>query len=299
MNKLEKIGNDHVSGAMDITIRCAEYLRERAQRFSGEEPDQFVLHLTTIGDQLKEAQPAMAPVHHAVQSILTPVKKSFKDGLDVQHLKEATDSAAQNFIDKMKLSLKHLAEFGFTLIESGQKIMTYSSSRAVSEILKKAKKEGKTFRVIVPESRPMLEGRILAQDLGSSGIQCTMIIDGAISIFLDAADIVLVGADRVSETYAVNKVGTFALARMAFDMHLPVYCACETSKFLHSDLLPFIQNEMPSEEVWEKSPENVIIKNLYFEKILLDSFTGFITERGILGAEKVRNLISNSPFSED
>ena len=292
MNALEKIRDDHVSGATEIAIRCAEYLREKVEEFSGEEPDQFVLYLEKIGAQLKEAQPAMAPVYNAVHSILTPIKQGLKSGFTLQHLKEIADNAAPNFINSLKFALNVLAEEGVTLIEDGQQILTYSSSRAVFATLKKAKEKGKRFRVVVPESRPMYEGRLLAQDLGSIGIQCIMIVDGAVSTFLDQVDIVLIGADRISEKSVVNKIGTYAIALMARDKKLPLFCACETSKFLRSDLLPFTQNEMPPEEVWERTAQNVKIRNFYFEEISLELFDGFITERGILKAQDVRNVIS-------
>jgi ribose 1,5-bisphosphate isomerase len=294
LDTLEKIRNDHVSGATEIAIRCAEYLREQTEHFSGEEPDQFVLHLNKIGTQLKEAQPAMASVYNAVSSILISTQNGLKNRLTLQQLQKIADNAALNFIDSLKCALKQLAEEGVVLIKNGQEILTYSSSRAVMAVLKKAKEQEKKFGVIVPESRPMYEGRILAQDLGSIGIHCIMIVDGAISTFVDHADIVLIGADRISEHSVVNKIGTYALALMARQKELPLYCACETSKFLRSDLLPFTQNEMDPEEVWEKTPENVAIKNLYFEEIPLNLFTGIITERGILADEEVRNLISKN-----
>ncbi|MFQ6093059.1 MAG: hypothetical protein ACE5OR_10325 [bacterium] len=143
-----------------------------------------------------------------------------------------------------------------------------------------------------PESRPMCEGRLLAQDLGSVDISRILIVDGAISTLIDQVDMVLVGADRVSEKWVINKIGTRGLAIMAKESVVPIYCVCETSKFLPSDLLPFTQKEKPGEEVWERITENVRVRNFYFEEIPLDSFTGFITDKRILEAEDVRRIVA-------
>lgn len=291
MNKLKKIRDDHVSGATEITIGCLEYLGEQAEKISTDDPNKFVLELYHIGADVKAVQPAMAPVSNAIHFVLIQVEKALKDGFTVRQLKEVTNNAARNFINNVKCALKSLAEEGVALIENGQIILTYSSSRAVAAILKLAAVEEKSFEVIVPESRPMCEGRMLAQDLGSASISCTVIVDGAASVFMKEAHLVLVGSDRVSEESVINKVGTRGLALMAKESNIPIYCACETTKFLRSDLLPFSQNEMPPGEIWAKPPENIRIRNLYFEEIPLDFFTGIITERGILDVDDTKKLI--------
>lgn len=292
MKKLEDIRNDHVSGASEIAIRCAEYLKSQASHITADKPNQFLSKLAQIGAQLKQAQPAMAPVYNAVHFVLSAVRERLGKGATTSQLRNAATEAAQNFTDRLKYSMKDLAAVGVSLIENQHKIMTYSSSRAVAALLKRAKTEGRSFTVVVPESRPMCEGRVLAQDLGSTGISCTVIVDGAISSFIDQVDVVLVGADRVSERCVVNKIGTRGLAIIAREFRVPIYCVCETSKFLTSDLLPFTQKENPAEQVWEKTTENVKVRNIYFEEVPSDSFTGFITEKGVLGPADVRRAVT-------
>jgi translation initiation factor 2B subunit (eIF-2B alpha/beta/delta family) len=292
MITLESIRNDHTSGATEIAIRCAEYLKEQALQVTGGNPDELISKMTHAGDRLKQFQPAMAPVFNSVNSILFPLRSLGETGATVEQLTDLVARAAQDFISKIKSSTDLLAKEGVALITNGQRILTYSSSTAVAAILKRAKTEGISFHVIVPESRPMYEGRHLTEDLNSVGISCTLIIDGAISTFIEQTDVVLVGADRITEKSVVNKIGSRGLALMASDLHIPLYCACETTKFLNSTFLPFVQNEMPAEEVWEKAPEHVQVRNIYFEEISLEFFSGIITERGILCGKEVNDLVT-------
>jgi len=294
MNRLEKIRGDHVSGATEIAIRCAEYLRDEAESIAIDRPETFFSRLTEVGTELKEAQPAMAPVHNAVHSVLTAVSRHLEKGGTSAQLRTTATQTAQNFINHIKCSLEDLSKEGFTIMQGKRSVMTYSSSRAVAALLKHVWMKGLRFAVVVPESRPMSEGRLLARDLGSVGVPCTIIVDGAVSAFLEEVDVVLVGADRVSEHWAINKIGTRGLAIMARAFRVPIYCACETSKFLCADRLPFTQKEMPTDEIWKTAYDNVTIRNLYFEKIPLDSFTGFITEKGIVGIEDVRRIVTEA-----
>ena len=292
MITLESIRNDHTSGATEIAIRCAEYLKEQASEASFINSTDFIQKMVLFGNHLREALPTMAPVHHTLYSIIAPLGELGEKGATVRQLTEFVVTTALDFIDKVKSSIDLLAKEGLVLINNEQRVLTYSSSKAVAAILQRAKAEGISFHVIVTESRPMYEGRRLAQDLSSAGIRSTLIIDGAVSTFLEQADMVLVGADRISEESVVNKIGTRGLAIMAHHLQIPVYCACETTKFLSSKFLPFDQNDMPPEEIWPDAPEFVQVRNMYFEEISLALFTGIITERGILREEEVVHLVT-------
>ena len=255
--------------------------------------EEFIAHMDQAGEHVLDIQPAMASVFNAVHVILNPLRSQADKATTVNALKTITIESADSLINKVKTSTEHLAKEGIKVIQNKRAILTYSFSAAVAALLKKAKTVGLSFRVIVAESRPMYEGRLLSENLASSGIPCTFIIDGAISTWIREADLVLVGADRVSEHSVVNKIGTRALALMARDLHLPIYCACETIKFLHSGFLPFQQRDMPAAEVWEDPPDMVSVRNIYFEEIPLEYFTGCITESGILSVQEIIQRITS------
>lgn len=65
---------------------------------------------------------------------------------------------------------------------------------------------GRTFRVVVCESRPLNEGATLANTLADAGVDVTLITDAQAGMFVGRADIVLVGADSLTQDAVVNKV---------------------------------------------------------------------------------------------
>jgi methylthioribose-1-phosphate isomerase len=71
---------------------------------------------------------------------------------------------------------------------------------------------GRAPRVIVPETRPLLQGsRLTAWELSRAGVECTVIADGAIASRFRRGDVAcaLVGADRIAANGDVaNKLGT-------------------------------------------------------------------------------------------
>jgi methylthioribose-1-phosphate isomerase len=92
---------------------------------------------------------------------------------------------------------------------------------------------GRAPRVIVPETRPLLQGsRLTAWELSRAGVECTVIADGAIASRLRRGDIAcaLVGADRIAANGDVaNKVGTYALALAAKAHGVPPYVLAPSS----------------------------------------------------------------------
>ena len=213
----------------------------------------------------------------------------------MEKLRRVARGEAEGFIARSRRALERIGEHGARLITPGSTVLTYSSSETARAILNRAKGEGKGFRVIVPESRPMCEGRELARELGHRGIPCTLIVDGAISAFIENVHLVLVGADRVSEDYLVNKVGTRGIAIIARQFGVPIYTACETSKFLPQQVISFAEEPKDPGEICPEPLENVQVVNLYFEPVELSLFTGIITEEGIWSPEQVQGVIRKRP----
>lgn len=106
--------------------------------------------------------------------------------------------------------------------------ITISYSKTVKETIQKLQK----LKVIISESRPLLEGQKLAEDLAECGIHVTLIIDAAIGSFIEKAEVAFTGADSILNDGAViNKVGTNLLALAAKDRGIPFYSICSTVKF--------------------------------------------------------------------
>ena len=92
---------------------------------------------------------------------------------------------------------------------------------------------GRSPHVVVPETRPLLQGsRLTAWELTQAGVECTLIGDGMIASRLRLGDVacVIVGADRIAANGDVaNKIGTYGLALAARAHGIPFYVAAPSS----------------------------------------------------------------------
>jgi translation initiation factor 2B subunit (eIF-2B alpha/beta/delta family) len=139
---------------------------------------------------------------------------------------------------------------------------------------------GKTheFTLICTESRPRYEGRSLADELVSYGIDVIIVVDSAIFSFIEKADAVIIGADAITPAGVVNKVGTHALAFFAKGKKVPVYVVSDTQKIFPR---VWIKEEGRGTEIWENSGD-ITVKNVYFDCTPLGLITGIITNEGML-----------------
>ncbi|HEY3384083.1 MAG TPA: hypothetical protein VGK32_20155 [Vicinamibacterales bacterium] len=140
------------------------------------------------------------------------------------------------------------------------------------------------------EGRPHLEGRRLAAALADAGIAVALRSDAALGalVFSRSVDAVIVGADAVTPSTLVNKIGTGPLAATALYAGTPLFVLASRDKFLdeRSAGLLRIEEHDPA-EIWRDGPGGVAIRNPYFERVSLDVVTATITDAGVLAGEMV------------
>ena len=277
---IEGIAADNTSGAAEILRRCAgvfSLLKQAPQNAISFDHAQEAIIKTTIA--LANAQPDMSSLLRLASEA---VKAARSKSTALEALASAVDAAIQ-FVESATVSAHAAAMYAVDLIGEGSTVLTHSRSSTVLEALIEARRAEKSFEVIVTESRPMFEGRKLAGELANSEIKVTVIADAAASLFLDRADIVVVGADKILPDYSINKIGTRMISLAARESGMPVYSICDTSKFIATDyLLDLKPGQADTNELWPDAPEGVAVVNRYFESTPLDYFTGIVTERGLL-----------------
>jgi S-methyl-5-thioribose-1-phosphate isomerase len=100
-------------------------------------------------------------------------------------------------------------------------------------VIRALHERGELDRVIVDETRPLLQGaRLTCWELGQLGIEHYLACDGAAPFLIarGMADAVVVGADRVAANGDVaNKIGTFSLALAARQAGIPFVVAVPES----------------------------------------------------------------------
>jgi methylthioribose-1-phosphate isomerase len=99
--------------------------------------------------------------------------------------------------------------------------------------LRAAWERGLVERVLVDETRPLLQGaRLTAWELEALGIPHAVIADSAAAAMMAAGEVdcVVTGADRIAANGdTANKIGTYGLAVLAHHHRIPLYVVAPTS----------------------------------------------------------------------
>ena len=222
-------------------------------------------------------------------------------GQDGRAVKEALLAEAKAIRDEDAAMCRAIGDAGRHLITEGCGVLTHcnAGSLATAEYgtalapLYRAHEAGRTFRVYVDETRPLLQGaRLTMWELGRAGIDATLICDNTAAVVMreGKVDLVLVGADRIAANGdTANKIGTYGLAVLAQHHGIPFCVAAPSSTFDLSidsgDEIPI--EERGAEEVTEgfgrrTAPEDAKVYSPAFDVTPAELIAGIITERGLI-----------------
>jgi methylthioribose-1-phosphate isomerase len=212
-----------------------------------------------------------------------------------------------------------IGRFGAELMPSDGRVMTQCNAGALATagigtalgVIRVAVETGHKLEVIVPETRPYLQGaRLTAWELHRDAIPLTLITDNMVGHFLKTGKIgaIVVGADRIAANGdAANKIGTYSMAVLAREHGVPFYVAAPLSTLDLSlpsgDQIPIEQR--PEREVThlagvQVAPDSVRAANPAFDVTPARLIAGIITERGVARPpfqESLRRLAAIEPQS--
>jgi translation initiation factor 2B subunit (eIF-2B alpha/beta/delta family) len=241
---------------------------------------------------LIRAQPDMAPLAHLADSALRAASRASR----ADEALALAEQAAREFIAGAIRATEQVAAHAADLIGDQTAVLTHSRSSTVLAAFGQAHRAGRRFRVLVTESRPLLEGRALAEALAGQSIQVTLIADAAAALMIGEVDCVFVGADRVTPEWVVNKIGTRMITLAAREGGVKRVALCDTSKFIAA-LPSASEADPPADELWPGAPPGVELVNRYFEPTPLDQFSGIVTEDGLLAPDQAGRRAARQPVS--
>ena len=281
------IMDDRVHGADWISTKALRAMREIADSAQAGTVDELLRVLREAAIRLAASRPSMAPVTNNLARLMYELPRGADD---LESLRRGVAIKVLELVGAQRRRKAEAVKNAAEILEEHEVIITLSDSSTVREVL--ASPQG--HKVIVAESRPLLEGRRMAADLAENGLEVTLIVDAAVASFADEADAALVGADGVLEDGSfVNKVGTRTLALAAADSGIPLYVVCDSFKFDVRGLLgePAVLVEREPEEV-ASGLAGVEVRNPYFEVTPGHLVTGFITEEGLVEPGGVRGRMA-------
>jgi len=206
-------------------------------------------------------------------------------------------------------SCHRIGDLGAPLVPQDATILTHCNAGALATagygtalgVIRSAHRQGKRIRVLADETRPLLQGaRLTAWELMRDGIPTTLIADSAAGWCMSRGmvDLVIVGADRIAANGdAANKIGTYTLAVLAAEHHIPFYIAAPLST---ADLSLATGDDIPIEERAAHevtsitgtriTPEGVEVFNPAFDVTPQALISAIITERGVCEPPLARSL---------
>ena len=288
----DKIRKLEVQGARNVAIAAIKVLEALAEETVAKTRKEFMEELMEARDILFASRATEPLMRNALRWIVSQVENSGKEEVDA--LAEFVASSSSNFLKNLEASEECIAEIGAKRIRDNMTVFTHCHSSTVTNILRKAKEDGKKFEVVCTETRPVFQGRITANELLSFSIKTTFIVDSAARSFIRNAEIVIVGADAItSEGNVINKIGTGTIALLAHEARKPFYVVAELLKFDPTTVCgdyAQIEERKPS-EVWEDAPEKLEIRNPAFDVTRRDFIHGVICEEGIIPPHAVSEVI--------
>lgn len=276
-HEIAEIRDDRVRGASELARRCLAVLARAARALPAEHAVELRERLLSLSAQLAEARPSMTPIGNLLRrwgDCLT-----IDAATDLAAARERAAEGAETLIVASRRAVADCAAHAARLLGSGRTVMTHSVSSTVLETCRLLKDRG--LRMIVTESRPLEEGRRLAERLSAWKVPTLYITDAQMGLSVAWADAVLVGADSVlADGSVVNKAGTYPLALAARDRGIPFYVCCERCKRRDADDPPPELEEMSPAELNAPNWPGVTVRNVYFDITPARLVTAWIDETG-------------------
>jgi translation initiation factor eIF-2B subunit delta len=246
-----------------------------------------------------------------------------QDTIDA-YIRERIDLAQQAIAQQPALQLSSPTTNGSNNLSSPppQVILTYGNSEAIAAIFLRMAKttDTATFRVIVVDSRPLLEGKQMLRKLRVAGIDCSYILLNALTyVMRDVTKVYLGASALMSDGGVLGRVGTACVALSAHMHNIPVLVCCESYKISNRVQLESITgnelgdpaqvaitstihvgsednanssttNKMNVLKDWLEI-DNLRLLNLLYDLTPSDFVSGIVTELGIIPPTSVAVLL--------
>jgi methylthioribose-1-phosphate isomerase len=319
----EAIRSMIIRGAPAIGVAAAMGVALGIKESSAVGVAQLRSEFDNIADTISRTRPTAVNLFWALQRMRGVFEAVLQEqGTEAEKLVRVRDRLvreAQRVLAEDIAINEAMGRHGAALLDSGT-ILTHCNAGALATggygtalgVIRAAVSAGKQIHVFADETRPFLQGaRLTAWELAQDGIPVTLITDNMAGHFMKQGQIraAVVGADRIAANGDVaNKIGTYTVAVLAHENHIPFYVAAPLSTIDMSlssgDQIPI--EERSSTEVTHLggapiAPPSVEARHPAFDVTPNRYVTAIVTERGVARApyvESLRALFESQPFKE-
>ncbi len=203
--------------------------------------DALRTQLAEVCDVMGKTRPTAVDLFWAIERMKRRFTEVSAETGDLARIRQAMVAEAQQIHLEKKATDEAIGRFGAELMPGEGRVMTQCNTGALATggigtalgVIRVAVEQGKKLHVLVPETRPYLQGaRLTAWELDRGAIPLTLITDNMVGHFLKSGQVgaVVVGADRIAANGdTANKIGTYPIAVLARENHVPLYVAAPVS----------------------------------------------------------------------
>ena len=295
-----------VRGAPAIGVFTAISLAVLMNKSKADTYENLMIELKGYCEKLILCRPTAVNLKWAAEEMLKVAENS-----DAESFKASLTNQALRMIEDDIAICRKIGEHGAEILENCNSVLTHCNAGRLATVkygtalapIYVAKENGHNIKVYADETRPLLQGaRLTAFELSKADIDTTVICDNMASFVMKNGliDAVLVGCDRVALNGDIaNKIGTSGVAILAKYYNIPFYVCMPFSTFDKNiktgvDIEIEMRDGSEIGEMWyEKSmlPQGAKTLNPAFDVTDHSLITAFITEKGVLTPDKIKNLI--------
>ena len=276
----ERLRADRSHGASTLARQALELLQRSSGGLDGVEVQEFRTTMEERCTALARVRPSMAVVSTQVERWRAELGRVCADCADTARIRRCMAAYAARMIEDSLCACDAAAAHMAEIISPQDTIITLSSSSTLNATFARLPQ---SVRYIIAESRPLNEGVAVAQHLLEHGFDVTLITEAQLGLFVQQADVALIGADTVlADGSVVNKVGSYLLALAAKAAGIPLYSCHESFKECPLERDEFEIEAMDVAELGHPDVPAAAQRNLYFDCTPPHLIHARVTEDGVV-----------------
>jgi methylthioribose-1-phosphate isomerase len=297
-----------IRGAPAIGVAAAMGVALGVERSGARTIEELRAEFPRICKTIQQTRPTAVDLFWAIERMTRRFEQLLAANSALEHTRRAmVEEARAIHADKRAID-EAMGRFGAKLMPAAGQVMTQCNAGALATagigsalgVIRVAIEEGHKLSVLVPETRPYLQGaRLTAWELHEGGVPLTLITDNMVGHFMKAGNVnaVVVGADRIAANGdTANKIGTYQIAVLAHEHGVPFYVAAPVSTFdltiPSGEQIPI--EERPAEEVTHfrgvRIAPDVPAAHPAFDVTPARLISAIICERGVARAPYAESL---------
>ena len=232
-----------IRGAPAIGVAAAMGVAIGVQKSRAANVEELRAEFPAILEALAKTRPTAVDLFWALERMKRRFAEISVQTSELARVRAAMIDEAKAVHAEKRATDEAIGRFGAEFLPSDGQVMTQCNAGALATagigtalgVIQVAVEQGKKIHVLVPETRPYLQGaRLTAWELHRSGIPLTLITDNMAGHFLKTGKVgaVVTGADRIAANGdTANKIGTYQIAVLARENNVPFYIAAPVSTF--------------------------------------------------------------------